>query len=111
MQNFPLNILSLPVWWYSIGLKIALKNAEQNFSFGVKKSGIILFARHIGEPLYGDYTRTGRIVSFFLRLALTFFKLASISLRGMIILIFLLSYLVILPFSILILVWQFLPAK
>lgn len=111
MNPFPLNILTFPIWWYSVGLKIALKNARQNFGYGIKKTGIVLFARHLGEPLYGDYTRAGRIISFFLRIALIIFKALAISLRAAVIFVCLIIYMLILPALIILLIWQFLPTK
>jgi hypothetical protein len=111
LNSFPLNFLTFPVWWYTVGIKIAFKKAQANFGYGIKKTGIVLFARHLGEPLYGDYTRTGRIVSFFLRIVLIFFKVLLLTFRGIFLIIYLLGYLIILPSLIILLIWQFLPAK
>ncbi len=94
-----------------MGLKIALTSARQNFGYGIKKTGIVLFARHLSEPLYGDYTRAGRIISFFLRIALIIFKALMISLRGLVIFTLLIIYLLILPTLIILLIWQFLPTR
>ena len=97
MQNFPLNILTFPVWWYTVGLNLAIKAARQRFWFGLKKSGLGIFARHLKEPLYGDYTRTGIIFSFFIRLFLILFKILWLAVRFAVIGLCLLAYLLILP--------------
>ncbi len=69
-NSVPLNILTFPIWWYAVG---ALTVWHWFFGFvhrSFTKSGLVLFARHMREPLYGDYTRSGRLVSFFLRVIL-----------------------------------------
>ncbi len=81
MQNFPLNLLTFPMWWYTVGSKILWSWNKRQWHFGLHKTGLLLFSRHMGEPLYGDYTKSGRVLSFFLRLFLLFFKLIALSFR------------------------------
>lgn len=69
-NQVPLNILTFPIWWYAVG---ALTVWRWFFALTHKsftRSGLVLFARHMREPLYGDYSRSGRIISFFLRVVL-----------------------------------------
>jgi hypothetical protein len=74
-MQVPLNIVTFPIWWYAVG---ALTVWRWFFLFAHRsftRSGLVLFARHMGEPLYGDYTRSGRAISFFLRVILLIAKI------------------------------------
>jgi hypothetical protein len=92
-----LSLIYFPFWWYSVGLKnfiFFLKRKIQEIAcpFVLK----ILFL-NLTKPMYGDYTREGKIISFFMRLIHLFWRL----LRVLVVLIFsllsLLFYLFILP--------------
>lgn len=69
-QEFLGEILFFPVWWYSDGLR--------RWSFGVVNQvaaveyrlGLRPLIKNIWRPMYGDRTRSGRIISFFMRLVL-----------------------------------------
>lgn len=70
LQEFLGEILFFPVWWYSDGLR--------RWSFGVVNQvaaveyrlGLRPLIKNIWRPMYGDRTRSGRIISFFMRLVL-----------------------------------------
>lgn len=106
MRNFPLHLITFPVWWYTVGLGLAWQSVRRHFWFGVHRSGITLFARHMGEPLYGDYTRAGRVISFFLRIFLLVFKFLALCLRTLVLAVFGLGYLLIIPFILYMIVFQ-----
>ena len=111
MQNFPLNILTFPFWWYSVGLNLVWKWTQREYFFGLHKSGMLIFARHLGEPLYGDYTRTGRIFSFFLRIVLLVYKVIVFAIRLLIVGILDLLYLLLLPATIILIIFQIFALK
>lgn len=75
----------------------------------LRAMGLVLFIRHISEPLYGDYTRSGRFISFFLRIALLFGKGIWLGLYSAIVLAIFLLYLAILPLSIVMILYQLIP--
>lgn len=65
--EFVWGILYFPVWWYSAGLKkmfIFIKN--EVLSFAATLNLKILF-KSLFKPMYGDYSREGRIISIFVR--------------------------------------------
>lgn len=74
LREFLGEVLFFPVWWYCDGL--------QRFSWGLfnhlarveYQLGVRLLIRTIWQPMYGDRTRSGRIISFFMRLVLIFGK-------------------------------------
>ncbi len=109
MDNFPLNILTFPIWWYSVGLSLAFDSAKQRYWFWIKKGGIVIFARHLSEPLFGDYSRTGVVVSFFIRIFLIIYKLIVLLVEAIFILLFFIAYLLLLPAVIVLLVIQLMP--
>jgi len=63
-------ILYFPVWWYSHGLAGTGRTLLSKW-FGLSnRLSIPILARTMGRPMYGDYTRSGRIISFFFRIIL-----------------------------------------
>lgn len=68
-------ILYFPIWWYTRGLKRSLfrfidslKNSNRDLALG------IMF-KNLFKPMFGAYDRSGRAISFFMRLILTFSRL------------------------------------
>jgi len=89
-------ILYFPIWWYTQGLKrtglyvlSSIKNTNRNLAVG-------LMFKSLFKPMFGQYDREGRIISFFFRLILT---LA----RSIVFLILVILYLLMIIF------WLFLP--
>lgn len=70
MTNKSLTPFSFPIWWYSEGLQLASRRAGERYRYVMRSTGIAIFMRNMMQPLYGDYTRAGRIISFFLRIVL-----------------------------------------
>ncbi len=63
-------VIYFPIWWYTQGLKRhllfiwrSIVNLNRNLSLG-------LMLKNIGKPMFGQYDREGRIISFFMRLIL-----------------------------------------
>lgn len=63
-------ILYFPVWWYSHGLFKtviyvfnSIKSTSRNLALG-------LMIKNLFKPMFAQYDRTGRIISFFMRLLL-----------------------------------------
>lgn len=108
-QTFKLNLVTFPLWWYSVGLRLVMDWARHNFRFGVKKSGFSLFVRYMHAPLYGDYTRSGRIISFLLRVVLLFAKIIALGLRLLLLVIIVIGFVIILPLSLLLGIYSLLP--
>lgn len=69
-NSVPLNILTFPIWWYAVGAQTVWRWFFLFTRRQFTRSGLVLFFRHMREPLYGDYTRSGILISFFLRVVL-----------------------------------------
>ena len=109
MNEVPLNILTFPIWWYTDGAGLIWRISKRKLALAIRTSGLGIFARHLTEPIYGDYTRTGRIVSFFLRIVLLVAKFIFLLIRFAVIIFFYVCYLAILPVSLIMIVYQFFP--
>ena len=89
-------ILYFPLWWYSQGLKRIVLYSLQGIKNTNANLALSIMFKHIFKPMYGQYDRAGRIISFFMRLVLLIAKLIAF-------LFFVILYIV------LILLWLILP--
>ncbi len=111
MNGLSLNLLTLPVWWYTSGWHRVWQWNLRQMDLGLHQTGLLLFAHHMREPLYGDYTHSGIILSFFLRIILLLFKLTLLVVRALLLAVFDALYLAVLPLSVAMIIFQLLPAR
>lgn len=52
---------------------MAWAHSQARFRYVLRSTGLLIFLRNIAQPMYGDTTRQGRIISVFLRLILLVF--------------------------------------
>lgn len=70
-----LRIFYFPIWWYTKGLKkktFELGRGIKNLS---RDLALRIMLTHIFKPMFGELTRSGRIISFFMRLVLLGWRL------------------------------------
>lgn len=73
------DILYFPVWWYTAGLKKMILGFWENWKGLASGMGLPILFRSIGKPMYGDYTKSGRVISFFMRIIhLGFLSIATL---------------------------------
>ena len=72
-----LEILYFPFWWYSQGLKRIVLYSWQSLKNTNRNLALAIMFKHILKPMYGQYDRAGRIISFFMRLVLLLAKLIA----------------------------------
>ncbi len=106
MNNQPLSILTFPIWWYGEGLNLAWLHCKSKYRIVLRSTGLIIFIKNISQPLYGDTTRQGRIISIFIRVVLLFFLLLWSGLRVAFVFLQFLLHLLILPLAIVMLIYQ-----
>ena len=80
------SLLYFPVWWYGKGLAKFLNFFKRTIEEIACPFVLKILIQNIVKPMYGDYSREGRIISFFMRImhlswrlvrvAFTFFMLA-----------------------------------
>jgi len=91
-----ISILYFPIFWYSKGLVKFFKSLISTLKEVSPPFVLKILIANLGKPMYGDYSREGRIISFFMRLIHLF-------------LIFLKTFLVFLILFLIFLIYLFLP--
>src|SRR3989338_7776214 len=109
MNNSTFNIFFLPVWWYGEGLTLAWRHTKNKWGIVLRSTGLIIFLRNMTQPLYGDYTKSGRAISFFLRIFLLIFILFWTLLRLVFVLVSFFVHLLALPAIIIMIIYQLFP--
>lgn len=104
-----LEILHFPVWWYSEGLVLAWRRLERQWMAGVDRTGIRFLLINMGKPMYSDYTRSGRIISFFFRIFLLGWALITMGLWSFVVLVIFAIWITAPLFAIAMLVRQIVP--
>lgn len=84
------------IWWYTDGITRAAGYCRRLVFFVFRILPLKLFIKNITRPMFGDYSFTGRLIGFFLRLFQLIFS-TLFALLAMIVIAFLF------------LVWIFLP--
>lgn len=101
-MNLLASILYFPCWWYSRGLQ----KRAQEFTNGVcrlsRYLALKILLQNLFKPMFGQYDRTGRIISFFMRCFQLLIRL-FIFLLGTVFLFALLILWIILP---IVAIWQ-----
>ncbi|MCD4761078.1 hypothetical protein K8R42_04230 [bacterium] len=68
-------ILYFPIWWYTQGLKrtaLYIFNSIKNTS---RNLALVVMFKSLFKPMFGQYDREGRLISFFMRIILTLARL------------------------------------
>jgi len=64
-------IVYFPIWWYSQGLRQTIFYAGNSIKNAARMLALPLMFRNLFKPMFGQSDRTGRAISFFMRLILT----------------------------------------
>lgn len=93
LREFVGEVLYFPVWWYSAGLVLTWRNLIRQWSALANRLSLRILLENMGKPMYGDTTRSGRIISFFFRLILVVARSAVLLVWTVVEAIFLLLWL------------------
>ena len=58
-------ILYFPVWWYSVALVKRIKGLNRRVGIFAHFLGLKILLMNLFKPMFGEYSRSGRIISFF----------------------------------------------
>ena len=94
-----------PLWWYTGGLKFIGQFVVEKISDTWERLAIALFLKYFFKPMYGDYSWSGRIISFFMRLVLIVYKSTRLFLWVIWYGLILILWLAVLPASIWFIIW------
>lgn len=65
-----MGIVGFPLWWYTQGLARFARFVWRTLADYQATLGIVVWVKNIFVPMYGSYDIVGRIISFFMRLAM-----------------------------------------
>jgi len=75
IKHIILDIIYFPIWWYSKGLHYILRWAKNSLANSEQILALKIWLKSMFKPMFQDYSREGRIVSFFMRTIILAFKL------------------------------------
>lgn len=87
------DIVFAPIWWYTTGFVKFLRWAFVFEKDRFQKVGVYVWIRNIFVPMYGERSKSGRIISFFMRLVQIIFRLGFMALYTMMVLAMIVVYL------------------
>jgi hypothetical protein len=91
--DIALDILNFPVWWYSRGFVKALKASGASLYNSYRDLAIGILFKNMFKPMYGEYSLSGRLISFFARIFILLFKLTQFLIWLIILLVMLILWL------------------
>lgn len=68
------DILYWPVWWYTKGIKKAVKRFFSSIAKGNQIFGLTIWTKNLFRPMYGQNDWQGQLISFFIRLVQIIFR-------------------------------------
>lgn len=101
------DVVRFPAWWYSTGLAAvgrwwAVKLGDANDVLAIR-----VMAQNLTRPMYGDFSREGRLISFVLRLIWIVVASALFLVWFLLMSAFVVGYLLLLPGSIAFIAYSF----
>lgn len=72
--DYVAEILYFPIWWYGQGLVNTLEYFSNGIIEANRYTGLSLLLKNLFKPMFAQYDRQGRIISFFMRLVLLVYK-------------------------------------
>ncbi|MFA6098195.1 MAG: hypothetical protein WCV50_01860 [Patescibacteria group bacterium] len=94
------DIIYFPIWWYTKGLARMANYCLNSARFHLyRRVALGIWMKNMFRPMYGDYTREGRIISFFMRMVVLFWKLLSTVLWFIVLLLIFIMW-IILPLAV-----------
>ena len=68
-------ILYFPIWWYSAALVKRIKGLGRRVKIIANFLGLKILLVNLFKPMFGEYSRSGRIISFFMRCILLVWRM------------------------------------
>lgn len=63
-----LDAVRFPFWWYGSGLLWVLRSIAMSLENLIQGLSLRILVKNLFVPMYGDYTKSGRVISFGVRL-------------------------------------------
>lgn len=101
------DIIYFPIWWYSKGLKRVTDYCLQSASeYIIRRLALKIWLTSMFKPMYGDYTKEGRIISILMRFVVLIAKLVMMVIWLVILFIIFIIWIVLPLLIIYYLLWQ-----
>jgi len=94
---FVQRFLGLPFWWYGSGLRATGQYFLQAVFSTVKNFALDVWIKNLFNPMYGDTSFIGRLISFGIRLVMIFFRGLAVVVYTIVFLIVFVAYLLLPP--------------
>ena len=94
------DILYFPIWWYTKGLKNAAFSLRDNVYKLARSLALRLLLANMFKPMFGQYSFSGRIISFFMRVLQLVVYLILFIIGAAILLVLFFAWLAILPYAV-----------
>lgn len=78
LHHILLDTLYFPLWWYTRGFMKIMEWAQESLKDAERMAALKIWLKSMFKPMFQDYTKEGRIISFFMRLILLIFKLGIV---------------------------------
>jgi hypothetical protein len=98
LKDVLFDVLRFPVWWYTTGTANAARFIWQEFLSILNRLSIPILVRNLGKPMYGDYSKSGRIISFFVRIIVFIFRFVGMMIWTLVLLAGFIAWLSFMPF-------------
>jgi len=70
-----ISLIIFPFWWYTIGLKERFFKLIKGIRNLAHNLALKIMFTYLFKPMFGEFSWSGRIISFFMRLILLFWRL------------------------------------
>ena len=71
----PQNVFYFPVWWYTKGFKNRILKCVFNVKKTAHNLALNIMFRYLFQPMFGQTSISGRIISFFMRVIILLWRL------------------------------------
>ncbi|TAL19334.1 hypothetical protein EPN90_03775 [Patescibacteria group bacterium] len=82
-----------PVWWYTAGLVRTLRAAGRWLNYGRQIMAVGLWVKNIFTPMFAQYDLGGRVISFFVRVAMILARSVGLAIIAALAVLFILAWL------------------
>lgn len=97
LRDLLFDVGRFPLWWYTTGTVNAARFLRQELVAVTDRLSIPILFRNLLKPMYGDYSRSGRIISLFMRLIVFAFRALGLAIWTAVLLAAFLLWLLVLP--------------
>jgi hypothetical protein len=100
IRDVVFDVIRFPVWWYTTGTRQAARFVGNEFLAVLNRLSVRVLFRNLLKPMYGDYSRSGRIISLFMRLIVFAFNTIVLVVWTVLLLAALVVWLAVLPLAV-----------